>query len=48
MQLETTSSVINGQITEEERIEYIDERINELVRDFTNCSIVNKRKNHEK
>ena len=47
MQLETTSSVINGQITEEERIEYIDERINEVVGDFTNCSIVKKRKNYE-
>ena len=48
MQLETTSSVINGKITEEERIEYIDERINEVVGDFTNCSIVKKRKNYER
>ena len=48
MQLETTSSVIYRQITEEERIEYIDERINELGRDFTNCSIANKRKNYER
>ena len=48
MQLETTSSVINGKITEEERIKYIDERINEVVGDFTNCSIVKKRKNYER
>ena len=48
IQLETTSSVVYGQITEEERIEYIDERINELGRDFANCSIANKRKNYER
>ena len=44
MHKEFTNSVIYQQITEEERIYYIHEWINELVQDFTNCSIINKRK----